>query len=713
MGEHAFKQYCAKNEAVFKKACRKEKAAHQLRQQKRARRRSKLETRNRALATSDDSDDDIPLMQQRRAIAKTKPQNSAITASQEDYYDLFVGSQDPSPLGPPSALDQQQADLPPRKSPVVRKAPLEQSSTEEEEGSASDSFTDDSLLGELADKTTKKVRRQTTTRTRSKGGPDLGNSILSPKSTRRKDAVLPLKPVAESSEAAASGPQRQAPTSALKRTLTSPAVQASTAGASNNQNARRPSEPAMPTTSTTSRKDGNPSNNKSSSRASASTATFVTSSRTASTKAPSSTTSTTSTAIKRSGTSSISVPRILNEPPGPGRTWTNSDRPFRTLQALNSAGKRSRTEPTPDFAALRFVGPVPPSLLKSRASNPADNLYGRREAGTRRMQEVDVDERSQQKLVDEAELLRYLEAEKAPLVCPHWRLSNNCPYGPVKCNFLHRNQDKHGRDLPVGDVSGRLPPKYRKPPLTCPFWLTDKFGCRKSDAECAYAHRNTGWIPKDANNKDVPFQIDVNVVPVTEQSAKRDQVEPPDRTTQNTLTLRDTSAYVLPKYRDPALTCPYWLYSPKGCTKADTDCKYAHRNTGWAPKDKTQKEFPVRIDPNMIPKGNEVATRPVQSRVPGTHEKKNTKPPPDELTCWFWTQNNCNKTPEQCTFQHWDTGIVADPPPSFATCRYWLEGNCYKTAEECTYQHYHMGTALGQPHHHISTFPNLHESVLH
>ncbi|KAH7073887.1 hypothetical protein BKA63DRAFT_514985 [Paraphoma chrysanthemicola] len=680
-GEQAFKKLCDRNNAAFESARKHEEAAHELRQRKRAKKRTNMLKRRKKSVpiADDDSEEDIPLIQQRRAIPKKTSPRAGVSASQEDYYDLFVGSQDQDPLGPPSTQDQQDTRATSKQSPVGRKAPLEQSSTEETEEdyhSSSNDLTDDSLLGELAKKS-KRARGKTKTGVKSSNGPNLGNSILSPKSQRRQDAVPPAR-----SELALSGPStstRKRPNQApkLPRTTTSSAVPTAEGQASTGPTATRPTA-----VSSTSRK-GEALSSSSSSKVSAKMPPSIQPPTTTAPTKQNSKKSTTSTAIKKSGTGSISSIKMVNKPKEPVRGWQNSEKLYGKLKYRRQAELRSRIEGAPDPSALQFVGPAPPNLPKPRPARPANNPYGRREAGTRRIQESD-DEQSRHKAIDDAEPERDWEADKAPLVCPHWRLSNNCPYGPAKCHYLHRNQDKFGRDLPVGDISGSLPPKYRKPPLTCLYWLTDKAGCRNTDAECAYAHKNTGLIPKNFINKDEAFKIDATVIPVSEQSASSGSFTSLDPTVLKSLVPRD-----LPKNGNPPLTCPYWLLNPQGCNKADDVCKYAHRNTGWRPQDEQHLNLPMQIDPNQLPVSRTTVPSPAQPTSTGTAQKSKRKPLPSETTCWFWTQNSCRKGPGQCVFQHRNTGYVAEPPKKNATCRFWLRGNCFKTAEQCEYQHFH------------------------
>jgi chromo domain-containing protein 1 len=246
----------------------------------------------------------------------------------------------------------------------------------------------------------------------------------------------------------------------------------------------------------------------------------------------------------------------------PKRQW-NTDGLYNKPKFRSHAEKRSRVEGTPDADALEFVGVGPPNRVKSRSDGPADNPYGRREAGTRRMQEVGVNEYARRESMDEISALKEWEVNKVPLVCPQWRLSNNCPYSAQICKFMHRNHDGNGRSLKIGDESGFVPQKYRNPPVTCSFWLQKKTGCMKSDTDCDFAHYDTGLLPQSKGNAQ-PVRSDSNAQPASEQIENR----PP--MTRNTIRPK--------KNNNLDLTCKYWA---RGfCKKPDEVCEFKHYHTG-------------------------------------------------------------------------------------------------------------------------------------
>ncbi|CAO2648618.1 Nn.00g078850.m01.CDS01 [Neocucurbitaria sp. VM-36] len=299
--------------------------------------------------------------------------------------------------------------------------------------------------------------------------------------------------------------------------------------------------------------------------------------------------------------------KIVNEPKTQQRgLWQNSEKLYSNLRFRGLADKRSRIEGTPDPGALEIIN-APAGFVKPRPQPRNDNPYGRREAGNRRDQDDDVDDAPRRGSVDATTPLENWEAEKAPLVCAHWRLSNNCPLGPQKCQFMHRNQDENGRDYPVGDLNGWLPPKYRKPPLTCPYWLTSKNGCKKPQEECNFAHKNTGWIPLSENRRDEPFAIDPNAIPESEKTARRPLV-------------LDANANVNDKKKmNPSdLTCWYW-WSKDNCRNSADRCTFQHHYTGIV-----------------------------------------ADPPHRLLTCRFWADGDrCRSSAENCKFEHYHTGVIS------------------------------------------------------
>jgi len=616
MGERTFRKFTAKNEAMFDKAYRIHHDGKPIRKQKREKKRNKLRKRNRALVEADESEEDIPLIRQKRA-SRPAPATSErdISASQSSYYNFFVDSQDSNPLGPPAATDNTDGGLFVEPSPITRKAPFEQSSTDDDESTPSGGDTDDSMMGELNAEAKRAARKEKMKRGRATEELNLGRSILSPESPRKK-AVVP--PTESTSKSSGSRTLYQDEASKVHRTVTAPAAPLASRRVETTTKISRPSLPSAQASSSMSRKDsvGNLTGRTVSNAATNLSANTAKPASPVMAKAPARPNN--PTAIRKTGNNSKHAIRITNEPKSAPREWQNGTNHFNKLKYRHLADVRSRTEGTPDPTALEFVGQAPAGPILPRAPARVDNPYGRREVGNRRMQEIDADEPSRRDAANGIVALQPFEVDKVPMVCYNWRMSSNCPYSAEKCLFMHRHKDQHGRDLPISESFGYVPPKYRKPPLTCPFWL----------------------------------------------------------------------------------------HVPSGCKKPDADCKYAHRNTGWAPKDQNHKDEAVQIDPTQLPATELLVRQPSSSAIIGSMEKRKMKP--HELTCWYWTQGNCVNSPETCSFQHHDTGVIADPPPKAPTpCRFWLQGRCFKTAEQCKYQHFDTAIVSGQPPANFSAFLTL------
>ncbi|KAH8716840.1 hypothetical protein GQ44DRAFT_730366 [Phaeosphaeriaceae sp. PMI808] len=571
MGDDAFLQLMDDNQDAYDEACKKHKKHQVLKQQKRMKKRQKLRARPIIV---EDSDDDIPILQRVRS-------NQQNTKSPVPATSLFVDTEDSNPPSPLSTLRQPESSLFVTQPPVTRRAPLQQSSSESGEESCSDDNSEDSLIGELVEKAKSKNRKRKE--------PSLGNSILSPKS--KKNTMVPLMFPTPKQPGKTAHRQDQRPK--LSRTLTAP----TTTIVSKPTSAKK----ALRSLSDTDNQVSGAVSTRPNVRIghSASAVTTIPTKTAKSISAGVMCKPTTLTAIRKSGTVSKTAIRMTNEPKTHQRKEWQSDKHFNTLMFRRKAELRSCREATPDLNTLEFVGGSPASLHKQRVPAPADNPYGRREAGVRRIREVEIDEPPQRTVVEESEFLRDMEIGKPPLVCPHWRLSNNCPYGPQKCNFRHQNQDEQGRDLPVGDMSGILPPKYRKPPVTCYFWLTSPAGCHKPETLCLFAHRNTGYIPQKGGKGGETFAIDPNILPVREQAIV--PFLPP----------KEPKGKSKPKPSE--FTCWYWNRGK--CRLSSEHCIYQHKHTGI-----------VAPEPGVI-----------------------------NPTCLYWKNGHCQFTADQCKYKHYDT----------------------------------------------------------
>lgn len=99
-----------------------------------------------------------------------------------------------------------------------------------------------------------------------------------------------------------------------------------------------------------------------------------------------------------------------------------------------------------------------------------------------------------------------------PITCTFWlRNAHGCSKTDAACKYAHWNTGwatPKGRPLdpPVPLDPNQMPrsqrdqlplqPNQRSLPhdITCRFWLRGSHGCSKSEEDCSFLHRNTGWI---------------------------------------------------------------------------------------------------------------------------------------------------------------------------------------------------------------------------
>lgn len=408
--------------------------------------------------------------------------------------------------------------------------------------------------------------------------------------------------------------------------------------------------------------------------------------------------------------------KIIDQPREPQRKPWSTDNQYNKLKFRGLAEKRSRNEGTPDFTALEFVHGTPRTLPKTAASTSVGSLYGRRDITNRQAQEKDAEDRPRQGTAHDPAPLADYEVHKVPQMCASWRLSQNCEYGAVKCRFMHRDLDPNGKKYPLSDIEGWVPFKYRDPPLTCMFWYRGR-KCKKSAAKCTYAHEDTGWtehngVPTRINRlaeaqtapvvRDVPPSLippklqdspitcsfwlrDPHGCQKTEETCKYAHWNtgwaPPEHNIHGQPRRIDADLRPRagpPNFARPPVTCPFWLRSEHGCTKSEEQCKYAHRNTGWAPPGLSSNQA-VPINPLQQPRKKlhdnvpdvadsilsrlNVSDQGLGTAQLGTTrsfgsqylEPKNASPP---ITCSFWLEGSrgCDKSDEACKFAHYNTG---------------------------------------------------------
>ncbi|KAH6642779.1 hypothetical protein C7974DRAFT_372654 [Boeremia exigua] len=547
LGKEALQREIDKNIKAYEEAREKADAVKELRLAKREKLRRQLQRRSRTVVPDSDSSDDERLASRRAASS------------------LFVG--DCRPSISPSRVNK---PAPTRQSPVERRPPLQQSSSEEDTPSDSEKLNDVPLSGERRKEAPSDERRSAVEK--SKDSPRLPTKKLGVVAPATKlKASLGREKLKQHSKSSTISTEGHVVTG---RSLTSK----TTNGAPSKTTVNRAIRTAPPKQ--------------------------------------------TSRAIN-----------FIDQPLEKQRREFSTSQQYRKLKYRGLANKKSRTEGIPDFSALTFMNGPPPTLPRAVASRPTDNLYGRRETAGRRIQDTDQDDQRRRGLTDEPTPLADWEIHKVPMICFHW-YSSTCPYGQQDCKFMHRTVDPQGKPYMMGDYEGRVPQKYRRPPITCSFWYHGR-RCKKTAEQCLYAHEDTGWA-------------ELNGAPV------RFEHMPPESAVP---AARDGPSWLMPKHQDPPITCLFWLRDPRGCNKSEGDCKYAHWNTGWAHPKSDPKVPAERISPEQLPRDQSHrssldTSKPASQNVAPIDNKS--------LTCYFWLNGpgGCAKSAANCSFAHNNTGWI-------------------------------------------------------
>lgn len=585
MGEPHFYRYCRKNIDDFHAAIETAETARAARKAKRDEKRQRLAlTKQRsALFVSDSEDED-------GRAASNRPQNQNL---------------------PQQATASTRSLSSPKQPQIARKPPLVQSDL----SSSEEDLIDDSMMAELG-----KISKKTTcsslgTKGSASHGQSRRNSLQSPCSpTKRTAAPVSKEPVAKANQTKqAANKEPQKPSQSLNDAVSQssePAAAAPVTEKSQSANEANAPPPAISKQQLVKTANATP-------KARASDTSVASVERPANSAGQGS-----ANKAKRSG-----AIKVVNQPKMQLRSeWTKGQKAFSTLHFRAVAQKRSRAEGTPDPAALEIVND-PSGSVKPKPPVPHDDPYARREvrqSRTRSIESNDARRGSRSEiLTDENVPLAPWEVNKVPQVCAEWRLSNNCPKTAQACIFLHRNKDPDGHDYPVGHAGGLIPPKYRRPPLTCTHWLYGKTGCFKTADKCHFAHRNTGWVPNENHPSENATRIDKNIKPVYGQKKGASKpVKPPNKPTNG----------------------------------AQKPVKPQDERTNDAQK-------PAKSHNERT----EIASRPAKPHNERTHGtlkpvKSMDRLAPRDLTCWYWANDVCRNTAESCQFQHYDTGIPARAP---------------------------------------------------
>ncbi|EME48149.1 hypothetical protein DOTSEDRAFT_21857 [Dothistroma septosporum NZE10] len=149
--------------------------------------------------------------------------------------------------------------------------------------------------------------------------------------------------------------------------------------------------------------------------------------------------------------------------------------------------------------------------------------------------------------------------------CAYW-LRGHCRFSAAECKFAHYDTGIHaGQPGSYGKVSATCAsPTESLLQKTC-WWWRQPQGCTKSDAECQFAHHDTGiYAPRPgAFREGSTAGVQQSGPPPTVYFAPQ---PPPAIPPPGTVSPKET-------------TCWWWL-QPGGCNKPDDKCAFAHWDTG-------------------------------------------------------------------------------------------------------------------------------------
>ncbi|KAF2121272.1 hypothetical protein BDV96DRAFT_563903 [Lophiotrema nucula] len=178
-----------------------------------------------------------------------------------------------------------------------------------------------------------------------------------------------------------------------------------------------------------------------------------------------------------------------------------------------------------------------------------------------------------------------------PLTCYNWlRSKDGCLKSDEECSCVHKNtgwlpipdgptETIDSLEQPLSrtmDPDGTVKGKFRTPPLTCWDWLRAKESCHKSDEDCSFAHKNTGWLSRldgstDCINPTEPQRCTIRLE-TTRIDNNRDPSGPPKDQRR-----RSQQLETVPFKRKEELTCYFW--QNHSCKNGER-CKFAHYETG-------------------------------------------------------------------------------------------------------------------------------------
>ncbi|KAL8803344.1 MAG: hypothetical protein Q9182_003232 [Xanthomendoza sp. 2 TL-2023] len=237
------------------------------------------------------------------------------------------------------------------------------------------------------------------------------------------------------------------------------------------------------------------------------------------------------------------------------------------------------------------------------------------------------------------------------LTCYFWNRDGRCSRSDADCRYAHYAtgmvaypppnvvaSTPANNDSPAGSAPGTS--AAANPPaasasgsggkfLTCFFWARNRH-CTRSDAECRYAHYDTGTV---ANNPSQPFVSELPqktaVVPKASSTATS-AAQPPT-------VMPETLAIPMPA---PALPTPMAIPSAPPPPQPTT----------------ITTPIPTSTTANPIHPSAAAPAPPATSTGPSFPSVKH-------LTCYFWANfGRCKRSDEACRYAHFHTGRMAVNP---------------------------------------------------
>ncbi|SMY21634.1 unnamed protein product [Zymoseptoria tritici ST99CH_1A5] len=332
-------------------------------------------------------------------------------------------------------------------------------------------------------------------------------------------------------------------------------------------------------------------------------------------------------------------PRVSGDTPK-----DSTDPKFKNLSTQHRMQLYSRNEKEPDINALAIVDFKTGKVIQPKAKE-TPTAYLRRsppppQPPVERSTTLNEDERTRQ-----SSGLSIQDPKR--ITCYFWLTRGGCAFGP-DCKWAHedtgvyqappdstgrRRLDARFEPTTKNDISARgdLPRRYdangnpipmaegtdwpSKKGTTCYFWQQGE--CQFGDAECDFAHHDTGKYakppPNDSRRSEAPIANENPVRPVEVHGSSNGGPGLPHR---------DSAT----RWNRKAYTCVFWQNG--NCSSSDEACEFAHRDTGLY----------------------------VETRLAT----------PKETTCYYWrTKGKCEKKDHECKFAHYDTGIHASQPGTF------------------------------------------------